>query len=148
LETTFAIKEDFSKNDATNWAVQELKHHGLKRMFKLVASTTYERLVWSFYENLKYDCTRPSILFSLTDDENVEVTIANIVAALKCHAEPPEEEEPWIVCPSMLTTEDIVSDMYGAICRQAQECHQQGEDASTTLVCGRHAAKERVSLRT
>ena len=25
LETTFAIKEDFSKNDATRWAVQELK---------------------------------------------------------------------------------------------------------------------------
>jgi hypothetical protein len=39
------------------------------------------------------------------------VTIANIAAALKCHAEPPEAEELWIVCPSMLSTEDIVSNM-------------------------------------
>ena len=55
LETTFAIKEDLSKNDATKWAIQELKCRGLKRLFKPVASTTYERLVHSFYENLKYD---------------------------------------------------------------------------------------------
>ena len=40
LETTFTIKEDFSKNDATRWAVQELKRRGLKRLFKPVASTT------------------------------------------------------------------------------------------------------------
>jgi hypothetical protein len=111
LETIFAIKEDFSKNDATNWAVQELKHCGLKRLFKPVASTTYELLVRSFYENLKYDCTQPGVLFSSIDDEDVEVTRADIAAALKCHAEPHEEEEPWIVCPSMITTEDIVSDM-------------------------------------
>jgi hypothetical protein len=39
------------------------------------------------------------------------VTIADIVAVLKCHDQPPKEEEPWIVYPSMLTTEDIVSDM-------------------------------------
>jgi hypothetical protein len=30
LETTFAIKEDFSKDDATRWAIQELKCRGLK----------------------------------------------------------------------------------------------------------------------
>jgi hypothetical protein len=62
LATTFAIKEDFSKDDATKWAIQELKHRGLKWMFKPVASTTYERLVQCFYENLKYDCNRPDIL--------------------------------------------------------------------------------------
>jgi hypothetical protein len=45
LETMFAIKEDFSKDDATKWAMQELKRRGLKWLFKLVASTTYERLV-------------------------------------------------------------------------------------------------------
>jgi hypothetical protein len=60
---------------------------------------------------LKYDCNQPGILFSSIDDEDVEVTVVDIVAVLKCHAEPPEEEEPWIACPSMLTTEDIVSDM-------------------------------------
>jgi hypothetical protein len=110
LETTFAIKEDFSKDDATKWAIQELKCRGLKRLFKPVASTTYERLVRCFYENLKYDCNRPSILFSSIDDEDLEVTVVDIAAILKCHAKPPEGE-PWIVYPSMLTTEDIVSDM-------------------------------------
>jgi hypothetical protein len=45
LETTFAVKEDFSKNDATRWAIQELKHRGLKGLLKPVASTTYECLV-------------------------------------------------------------------------------------------------------
>jgi hypothetical protein len=48
LETSFGIKEDFSKNDATSWAVQELKHRGLKRLFKPVASTAYERLARAF----------------------------------------------------------------------------------------------------
>jgi hypothetical protein len=110
LETTFAIKEDCSKNDAT-WAIQELKHHSLKRLFKPVTSTTYERLVLSFYEKLKYDYNQSGVLFSSINDRDVEVTIGDIVAALKCHAEPPEAEEPWIVYPSMLTTKDNVLDM-------------------------------------
>jgi hypothetical protein len=82
LETTFAIKEDFSKNDATRWVVQELKHRGLKRLFKLVAFTAYERLVRSFYENLKYDCSQQDVLISSIDDRDVEVTIAGIAAVL------------------------------------------------------------------
>ena len=45
LETSFAIKDEFSKNEATEWAVQELKHRGLKRLFKPVVSTAYEHLV-------------------------------------------------------------------------------------------------------
>jgi hypothetical protein len=45
LENTFAIKEEFSNNEATSWAVQELKNQGLKRLFKPIASTAYERLV-------------------------------------------------------------------------------------------------------
>jgi hypothetical protein len=94
LETTFAIKEDFSKDDATKWAVQELKHRGLKRLFKLIASTTYERLVQSFYENLKYNCNRPDVLVSSIDDRDIEVTIADIAAVLKSHHEPPEADEP------------------------------------------------------
>jgi hypothetical protein len=111
LDTTFAVEEDFSKDDATKWAVQELKHRGLKRLFKPVAFTTYERLVWSFYENLKYNYNRPDVLVSSIDDMDVEVTIADIAAVLKCHHEPPKVDEPWIDCPSMLTIEDIVSDM-------------------------------------
>jgi hypothetical protein len=111
LETTFAIKEDFSKDDATKWVVQELKCRGLKQLFKPVASTTYERLIWSFYKNLKYNCNRPNVLVSSINDRDIEVTIADIAAVLKCHHEPPEANEPWIDCPSMLTIEGIVSDM-------------------------------------
>jgi hypothetical protein len=99
LETTFAVKEDFSKNDATRWAVQELKHWGLKRLFKPVASTAYERLVRYFYENLKYDCSQPDVLVFSINDRDVEVTIADIAVVLKCPHEPPEADEPWIDCP-------------------------------------------------
>jgi hypothetical protein len=56
LENTFAIKEEFSNNEATSWAVQELKRRGLKRLFKPVASTAYEHLVREFYENLRCEC--------------------------------------------------------------------------------------------
>jgi hypothetical protein len=41
----------------------------------------------------------------------VEVTIADIAAVLKCSHEPLESDVPWIDCPSMLTIEDIVSNM-------------------------------------
>jgi hypothetical protein len=54
---------------------------------------------------------RPDVLVSFIDDRNIKVTIADIVAALKCHDEPPEVDEPWIVCPSMLIIEDIISNM-------------------------------------
>ena len=86
LETSFAIKEDFINFEATSWAVQELKRRGLKRLFKPVTSTAYERLVKSFYENLTYDCNRPDVLSSSIDDRDIEVTVADITAALKCNA--------------------------------------------------------------
>jgi hypothetical protein len=111
LETSLAIKDEFSKNDATSWAVQELKRRGLKRLFKPVASTAYERLVWTFYEHLRYECSRPGILFSSIDGIDVEVTIADVAAILKCSHEPPKSDIPWIDYPSMLTIEDIVSNM-------------------------------------
>jgi hypothetical protein len=111
LENTFAIKEEFSNNEATSWAVQELKRRGLKKLFKPVASTAYERLVRTFYEHLRYECSRPNVLFSSIDGIDVEVTIADVAAVLKCSHKPPEPEIPWIDCPSMLTIEDIVSDM-------------------------------------
>ena len=41
----------------------------------------------------------------------MEVTIADIVATLKCCHEPPDSDIPWIDCPSMPSIEDIVSDM-------------------------------------
>jgi hypothetical protein len=111
LENTFAIKEEFSNNEATSWAVRELKRRGLKRLFKPVASTVYERLVREFYENLRCECDQPDVLFSSIDGEEVQVTIADIATALKCNHEPPETDTPWLECPPMLTVEDIVTDM-------------------------------------
>jgi hypothetical protein len=111
LENTFAIKEEFSNNETTSWAVQELKNRGLKRLFKPVASTSYERLVREFYEHLSYDYDQPDILVSSIDEREVEVTIANVTTVLKCSHEPPESDVPWLECPSMLTLEDIVSNM-------------------------------------
>ena len=111
LETSFAIKDEFSKNEATKWAVQELKHRGLKRLFKPVTSTAYERLVQVFYKQLKYDCSRPDVLVSSIDDRDVELTIADVAAALKCSHEPPDSDMPWIDCPSMPSIEDIVFNM-------------------------------------
>jgi hypothetical protein len=111
LESTFAIKEEFSNNEATSWAVEELKRRGLKRLFKPVASTAYERLVREFYTHLRIDGDQPDKLFSSIDGREVEVTIADVAAMLKCSHEPPESDIPWLECPSMLTLEDIVSDM-------------------------------------
>jgi hypothetical protein len=39
------------------------------------------------------------------------VTIRDIATVLKCSHEPPESDIPWLECPSMLTLEDVVSDM-------------------------------------
>jgi hypothetical protein len=86
-----------------------LKHQGLKRLFKPVASTIYEHLVWTFYEHLRYNCSQPNVLVSSIDDRDVEVTIADVAATLKCSHEPPSSDIPWIDCPSMLTIEDIDS---------------------------------------
>jgi hypothetical protein len=96
LENTFAIKEEFSNNEATSWAVQELKNRGLKRLFKPVASIAYEHLVRESYEHLSYDCDRLDILVSSIDGREVEVTIADVAAVLKCSHEPPESDIPWL----------------------------------------------------
>jgi hypothetical protein len=88
-----------------------LKRQGLKRLFKPIGSAAYKCLVRAFYEHLRYDCSRPDVLVSSIDDRDVEMTIADVAAVLKCSHEPPESDVPWIDCPSMLTLEDIVSDM-------------------------------------
>jgi hypothetical protein len=111
LENTIAIKEEFSNNEATSWAVQELKNRGLKRLFKPVASTAYEHLVREFYEHLSCECDQPDVLFSSIDGREVQVTIADVAAVLRYNHEPPKSDVPWLKCPSMLTLEDIVSDM-------------------------------------
>jgi hypothetical protein len=111
LENTFAIKEEFSNNEATSCAVQELKNRGLKRLFKPVASTAYECLVREFYEHLSCECDQSDVLFSSIDGREVQVTIDDVVAVLKCSHEPLESDVPWLECPSMLTLDDIISNM-------------------------------------
>jgi hypothetical protein len=111
LENTFAIKEEFSNNEATSWAVRELKNQGLKRLFKPVASTAYERLIREFYDHLSCECDQLDVLFSSIDGREVQVTIADVAVVLKCSHEPPESDVPWLECPPMLTVEDIVSNM-------------------------------------
>ena len=110
-----------------------MKRRGLKRLFKLVASTTYERLVQTFYEHLRYDCSRTDVLVSSIDDRDVELTIADVAATLKCSHEPHESDIPWIACPSMLTIKDIVSDM----------CEGQFADSHRNA-----ASKEKIPLHT
>jgi hypothetical protein len=88
--------------------IEELE---LKEAFKPVASIAYERLVREFYENLRCECDQPDVLFSSIDGREVEVTIADVADVLKCSHEPPEMDIPWLVCPPMLTVEDIVADM-------------------------------------
>jgi hypothetical protein len=78
----------------------------LKRLFKPVASTAYEHLVREFYEHLSVDCDQSDVLFSSIVGREVEVTIADVAAVLKCSHEPPELDVPWLDCPSMLTLED------------------------------------------
>jgi hypothetical protein len=111
LETSIAVKEDFTKFEAASWPVQELKRCSLKWLCKPVTSTAYEHLVRSFYENLNYDYNLPDVLSSSIDDRDVEVTVVDIATALKCNTECPEANDQWIDHPSMLTTKDIVGDM-------------------------------------
>jgi hypothetical protein len=56
-------------------------------------------------------CNQPDVLFSSIDGREVQVTIADVVAMLKCSHKPPETDAPWLKCPPMLTDEDIVTDM-------------------------------------
>ena len=83
----------------------------MKGLFKPVASTAYKRLVRTFYEHLRYNYSWPDVLVSSIDDRDVELTIADVAATLKCSHEPHESDIPWIAYPSMLTIKDIVSDM-------------------------------------
>ena len=89
METSFAIQNDFEDFEATMWAVQEFKRHGLKWLFKPITLIAYSRLVQNFYEHLTYDCNWQDILSFSIDDIDIEVTTLDIAAALKYHVECP-----------------------------------------------------------
>jgi hypothetical protein len=129
LENTFDIKEKLSNNEATSWAVQELKNRGLKRLFKPVASTAYERLVREFYVHLSYDYNQPDVLVSSIDRREVEVTIADVATMLKCSHEPSKSDIPWLECLPMLTLDDILFDM----CEGQYADHHQNAASKTKI---------------
>jgi hypothetical protein len=45
FETEFDINGDLKNFKATQWAVQEFKHRGLKKLFKSVTFTAYTKLI-------------------------------------------------------------------------------------------------------
>jgi hypothetical protein len=45
FETEFDINGDFKNFEATQWAIQEFKRRGLKKLFNPVTSTAYTRFV-------------------------------------------------------------------------------------------------------
>jgi hypothetical protein len=82
------------------------------------------------------------VLFSSIDGREVEVTIADVVVVLKCSHEPPVMDIPWLMCPPMLTVEDIVADMCDG---QFVDSHRNA--ASKKSFIHRHGAlEERVSF--
>jgi hypothetical protein len=85
LENTFAIKEEFSNNEATSWAVKELKRWGLKRLFKPIASIAYKCLVREFYKHLRIDCHQPRDLLHHHQPSDVFVTFWFIFTPLALH---------------------------------------------------------------
>jgi predicted lipid-binding transport protein (Tim44 family) len=87
FETEFDINGDFKNFEATQWVVQEFKRQGLKKLFKLVTSTAYTRLVVQFYSNLSRDCNKPGTLSSTVQGKQVDVTTSDIAAALHCNDE-------------------------------------------------------------
>jgi hypothetical protein len=68
----------------------------LKKLFKPVTSTAYTKLVVQFYSNLYIDCNRRGVLFSNVKGKQVEVTTADIAAALKCNDEHPLWMLKWM----------------------------------------------------
>ena len=101
FETTFDVNEDFKNFEATQWAVQEFTRHGLKKLFKPITSMAYTRLVVQFYTNLYIDCNRRGVLFSTVQGKKIEVTTADIVAALKCNDEHPLQLHNWMNSQSL-----------------------------------------------
>jgi hypothetical protein len=63
------------------------------------------------------------------------VTVADIVAALKCNAKCSKAEEQWIACPSMLTTEEIVEEM-------CEGHYGEREEEACTISIGTPSARQ------
>jgi hypothetical protein len=111
FETEFNINGGFKNFEATQWAVQEFKCLGLKKLFKPIASTAYTRLVVQFHTNLFTDCNRRGVLFSTVQGKQVEVTTSDIVAALHCNDEHPPADAQLDEQPESFYVSEIIEDM-------------------------------------
>jgi hypothetical protein len=112
-ETTFDVNRDFKNFEATQWVIQEFTRRGLKKLFKPVTSTAYTKLVVQFYSNLYTDCNRRGVLFSNIKGKPVEVTTADIAAALKCNDEHPPVEAQMDAQQEPFYISQIIDDMCG-----------------------------------
>jgi hypothetical protein len=111
FETEFDINGDFKNFEATQWAVQEFKRRGLKKLFKPVTSTAYTRLVIQFYSNLSQECNKPGTLSSIVKGKQVDVTTSDIAAALHCNDEHPLVDAQLDDQPDAFYVSEIIEDM-------------------------------------
>ena len=111
FETTFDITRDFKNFEETQWAIQEFTRRGLKKLFKPVTTTAYTRLVIQFYTNLHTNCDRRGVLLSTVQGKPIEVTTADIAAALKCNDEHPPEAAHLDEQPEAFYVSEIIEDM-------------------------------------
>jgi hypothetical protein len=116
FETEFDINGDFKNFEATQWAVQEFKHRGLKKLFKPVTSTAYTGLVVQFYSNLSRDCNMPGTLSSTVKRKQVDVTTSDIAAALHCNDEHPPANAQLDEQPDPFYVSEIIEDMCASQC--------------------------------
>jgi hypothetical protein len=111
FETEFDINGDFKNFEAIQWAIQEFKCCGLKKLLKPVTSTAYTRLVVQFYANLSQDCNKPSTMFSSIQGKQVEVTTLDIAATLHCNDEHPPVDAQRDEQPESFYISEIIEDM-------------------------------------
>jgi hypothetical protein len=111
FETEFNINGDFKNFEATQWAIQEFKRRGLKKLFKPVTSMAYTRLVIQFYSNFSRDCNRLGTLFSTVQGKQVEVTTSDIAAALHCNDEHLPADAQLDEQPKSFYVFEIIEDM-------------------------------------
>jgi hypothetical protein len=117
FETEFDINGNFKNFEATQWAVQEFKRSGLKKLFKPVTSTAYTRLAVQFYSNLFTDCNWWGVMFSTVQGKQVEVTTADIATTLHCNDEHPPADAQLDEYLESFYISEIIEDMCRAICR-------------------------------
>jgi hypothetical protein len=111
LKIEFDINGDFKNFEATQWAVQEFKCQGLKKLFKPVTSTAYTRLVIQLYSNLSRDCNKPGTLSSTVKGKQVDVTTSDIAAVLHCNDEHPPADAQLDDQSDAFYVSEIIEDM-------------------------------------